>query len=291
VPFGGKRGETKHTTWTLANAEPTCPSLAVGRFRTASRHCLACENNARLGRWLPWQLELMVGTITVACCCNTDIYWWTVHCTRIPLHSPIFLFHFLPLFIFIISLVHSVFVLRPLRLSTLVFQPFVGPLFKCSFCKDFSLTSSWRFIVVLWVLLLPYIYHWYYWNTVLQTEGWTKPPFPTVRTLHSFLIPFVLLPRSIPPRPFPVSFGWEQRPQISAVSRTTLFKRFHKLYWKWDFRFWRRRVWRSVLWDILLCSQIVVNRRFKGACCLHHHTLNFIGSVPKGCLMVVAHVK
>jgi hypothetical protein len=45
--------------------------------------------------------------------------------------------------------------------------------------------------------------------------------------------------------------------------------------WRWDFRFSRRRVglWSlfTVFWDVVPCSQIDVERRFRGAYCLHHH--------------------
>jgi hypothetical protein len=40
----------------------------------------------------------------------------------------------------------------------------------------------------------------------------------------------------------------------------------------WDYRFSRRRVWRwqTALWDIAPCSLVEVDRRFKGAYCLHY---------------------
>jgi hypothetical protein len=37
-----------------------------------------------------------------------------------------------------------------------------------------------------------------------------------------------------------------------------------------DFRFSRRRVWSLVFWDVAPCSHVEVDRRFRGAYCLHH---------------------
>jgi hypothetical protein len=38
----------------------------------------------------------------------------------------------------------------------------------------------------------------------------------------------------------------------------------------WDFRFWLRRAWSLVFWNISPCSHVEVDRRFRGAYCLHH---------------------
>jgi hypothetical protein len=41
---------------------------------------------------------------------------------------------------------------------------------------------------------------------------------------------------------------------------------------RWDFRFSRQRIWRWL--SSRTCSIVEINRRFKGAYCLHHHRLD-----------------
>jgi hypothetical protein len=42
---------------------------------------------------------------------------------------------------------------------------------------------------------------------------------------------------------------------------------------RWDFRFSRQRIWRWL--SSRTCGIVEINRRFKGAYCLHHHHLDY----------------